>query len=400
MLPRTDSRKHDLDIAVVSRIFAPEPGAASLRLSALVAALLDAGARVTVLTVHPPRQFAGEAGSGGDDRLRIRRAPVLRDRAGYVRGYLQYLSFDLLLAFRLLFLSRPDVVVVEPPPTTGLVVRLVCGLRRIPYVYYAADVWSDAVASTQAPRVVQSLLRAVEVAASRGARRVLSASEEFSERLSELGAGLEIVTVGSGVDLTQFSAEGTGRDLGAPYFLYAGTASEVHGATIFLEAFARVHGSHPEAKLVFVGQGSDWPTIQETARAFPDGAISVLPRHSPAEVAEWFRGARASLASVKPGGYERAFPTKMYASVACGTEVIFTGAGPGRRFAESSGSGWCAEYLVDAVAAAMTAALESAPSDEARRKLARWAAENVSLQVVAQRGAREILGVIGRLGAR
>ncbi|MDO5500237.1 MAG: hypothetical protein Q4F67_11230 [Propionibacteriaceae bacterium] len=35
-------------------------------------------------------------------------------------------------------------MIVEPPPTTGLVVRVACALRRTPYVYYAADLWSVA----------------------------------------------------------------------------------------------------------------------------------------------------------------------------------------------------------------------------------------------------------------
>src|SRR5690606_39527813 len=72
-------------------------------------------------------------------RVRVRRARVLRDSSGYVRGYLPYLSFDVPAALRLLTVRRPDVVVVEPPPTTGVVVRLVCALRRVPYVYYRSE---------------------------------------------------------------------------------------------------------------------------------------------------------------------------------------------------------------------------------------------------------------------
>src|SRR3546814_10831501 len=36
----------------------------------------------------------------------VRRARVLRDAAGYVRGYLQYMSFDIPLAVRLLLARR------------------------------------------------------------------------------------------------------------------------------------------------------------------------------------------------------------------------------------------------------------------------------------------------------
>ena len=105
----------------------------------------------------------------------MRRFPVLRDRDGYVRGYLQYLSFDLPLAVRLLVEPRPDIVVCEPPPTTGAVVLAICALRRVPYVYYAADVWSDASLAAGAPRAVVRLLSRVEGTVVRRAAGVITA---------------------------------------------------------------------------------------------------------------------------------------------------------------------------------------------------------------------------------
>lgn len=86
-------------VTIASRIFAPEPAAASFRLAALAAALADAGHDVTVLTSRLPR---GMVEAAPDARLTIRRAPVLRDRTGAVRGYVPYLSFDIPLFFRLL----------------------------------------------------------------------------------------------------------------------------------------------------------------------------------------------------------------------------------------------------------------------------------------------------------
>src|SRR5690625_423955 len=96
-----------LHVVLATRIFTPEPAAASLRLSALVDALVEAGHRVTVLTTTTPHGTEHPPGA------RVRRWPVLRDRDGYVRGYVQYLSFDIPLALRLLLTRRPDAVVVE-----------------------------------------------------------------------------------------------------------------------------------------------------------------------------------------------------------------------------------------------------------------------------------------------
>jgi hypothetical protein len=89
----------------------------------------------------------------------------------------------------------------------------------------------------------------------------------------------------------------------------------------------------------------------------------------PAEVAAWLRGSVAALASVRPGvGYDFAFPTKLYAAVACGTPVIFTGAGPGADFVSDPVLGEAVPYDDAAVAAAMERAL-SAPPDGRRRAL-------------------------------
>ena len=128
-------------VVIATRLFPPEPGAAAYRLGALARTLGARGARVDVLTTRPPAASGAPKDLSG---VRVHRWPVLRDAGGNVRGYIQFASFDGPLAFRLLATPRPGAVVVEPPPTTGTVVRLVTALRRVPYVYYAGDVSSTA----------------------------------------------------------------------------------------------------------------------------------------------------------------------------------------------------------------------------------------------------------------
>ena len=187
-------------VTLATRTFTPEPTAAALRLGALARALAACGDRVRVLTSRlapsvardaaaaanrapspvPGKRSGGSAtpgapvGAGGDEGghglVEVRRAPVLRDRTGAVRGYVSYLSFDVPLIARLLTGPRPDVVVSEPPPTTGAAVRLACAARRIPYVYYCADIVSDAAALAGVARPVVRAVAALEAFALRGAR--------------------------------------------------------------------------------------------------------------------------------------------------------------------------------------------------------------------------------------
>ncbi|MFB8386194.1 glycosyltransferase family 4 protein [Microbacterium sp. NPDC055910] len=370
-------------VAIISRIYGPEPGAASFRLGSLARVLRDRGAEVTVRTTTRPAGYEGDPPD--HEGITIRRAWALRDRAGYIRGYLQYMSFDIPAFFRVLFSRRVDFVIVEPPPTTGAVVRIACALRRIPYAYYAADVWSDAVELTEAPSLVARVVRTFERFAYRGAAVVVSVSEDFTARIRAIAPTARIATVGNGFDESLFSDEGMHRSLAGPYLLYAGTASEVHGAGVFVEAMPAVRAAVPDARLVFVGQGADRAAMQARADELAPGAVQFHPRLSPQETAEWIRGAAASLASMRPEGRYRAFPAKMHASVGCGTPVVYAGDDPGRSFTEINGIGWGVDYDVDAAATAMISALTRPRDDGERRRLARWARENVSLRAVSER---------------
>lgn len=411
-------------VLLVSRIFAPEPAAASFRLRALTDALDDAGVQVTVLTTRLPPATAGTP-DGTRAGVRVRRWPVLRDADGYVRGYLQYMSFDVPVFFRVLLARGVDVVVNEPPPTTGFMVRLACAVRRTPYVYYACDILGDAVGATSAPGLVVRVVRAVEGWAWRGARAVLSVSAGVTRRLAELGVSDAVHEVGNGIDVEAFSAtgdavvlppaDGAGSDAaaGAPYFVYAGTASEVHGAGIFARAMLAVHARDPRARLVFIGQGAEKAAIAAECASLPPGTVTFLPQAPPQEVARWLRGAVASLASVRPGGgYDFSFPTKIYASVACGTPAVYAGVGPARALVAEEQLGWAVDYDDSTVADAMLAALAvhahevdpvpdgSPPGAEARERrrarLASWAAENASLAGVAREAARVVVAAADR----
>lgn len=381
---------------LVSRIYAPEAAAASFRLGALVKALVGAGVEPTVLTVRPP----GGLDVAEEEGVVVRRAPVLRDADGYVRGYACYLSFDVPAFFRLLAVRhRPDVVVVEPPPTTGAVVRLACAIRRVPYVYYAADVWSDATESTGAPRVVRRVVRAMESFAFRGASRVLAVSEGVADRVTALG-GRDVAVVRNGIDTTVFQPgdERVDPDRDArPTLVYAGTASEWQGASIFVSAFREVLAAVPDARLVFLGQGSEWAEIARLAADLPAGSVELRGGVPPEEAAAVLSSAHAGLVSLRPGlGYDFAFPTKVFASLACGTPVIFAGPGPARDAVRDDGLGWATDYDEGQVAGAMVAALRRAPHSARRKELAHWVQENASAAATGRRAAELVLDATGR----
>lgn len=380
--------------SLATRIYAPEAAAAAFRLERLVQELSTV-AEVDVLTVRAPQ---GE--HRPPPRVRVRRWPVLRDGDGYVRGYLPYLSFDLPLLLRLLLHRRDDAVIVEPPPTTGAVVRLVSAIRRRPYVWYAADVWSDAAAVAGSPAVVVRALAWLESWVIRGAATCLAVSDGVAQRVRDLG-GEQVAVVGNGVDTDTFGLDGE-RVGDQTTFVYAGTASEWQGAEIFAQAMTAVLQHEPHARLVYLGHGSAHAQIEAIAADLPDGAITVLGNVPAAECATWLRGAAGAVVSIVPGkGYDFAIPTKVFAALGTGTPVLYAGTGPVVGILADAELGTAVGYDVDAVAAAMIGMLVQAQQDagsdtgqaRARARHA-WVEEHRSLAAVARRAAEAVLATV------
>lgn len=375
-------------VLLASRLFVPEVSAGAFRLGALAAALARAGAEVVVVTTKPPKHAPAIADPDG---VRVSRWPVLRDRGGNVRGYLQYASFDGPLLFRLLF-RRFDAVVAESPPTTALVAQAVAALHRRPLVYYAADVWTDGVIAMGASGLVVSLMRHMERAVLRRARAVLSISAEVTERLVALGADRDrITTVGNGVDTDVFTPDGDLAAAEEKYFVYTGTMSEWQRPDLFVRAFAQVADEFPELRLRFFGQGAVEGDLRALAEELVPGRVHFGGVVSPQESARWIRGAVAALVSIVPGiGYDFARPTKTYAAAACGTPVLFAGADVGGEVVRDAGLGKAVAFTPDAVADAMRQMIADAHSGETERLRSvrsRWARENVSLTAVGSRAA-------------
>ncbi|ASK64943.1 glycosyltransferase WbuB [Brachybacterium avium] len=376
-------------VVVATRVYSPEPAAAAFRQEALVLALEEAGAEVTVLTTTVPGTGPVRSAAG-----RVSRWPVKRDRQGQVRGYLSYLSFDVPLALRLLLQRPMDALVLEPPPTTGLVGMVAAAIRRVPFTFYAADVWSDATDSVEGvPPLVRHAVRWAEKSVWTRAAHVLTISPGVQHRLEELvGERAHTTMVGNGIDTGTFTDRGEDGGQEGPYFVYAGTVSEWQGADIFVDAFTRVRAAHPTARLVFFSEGSGRDALEARVRAEGTEGIEFHDRIPPAEVAAHLRGAIAGLSSITPGqGYEFALPTKIYAATATGTPVIHAGEGAAHDRIVGHDLGWACDYAPDAVAEVMDRALrgEGTPAPE---QLRAWTLRNASLAGCAKQAAEQVMG--------
>ncbi|MBX3116202.1 MAG: glycosyltransferase [Cryobacterium sp.] len=349
---------------------------------------------MTILTAKPPKDSRIDDPPG----IEIRRTPVKRDRQQYVRGYLSYMSFDIPLAFRLLFSPRADIYVVEPPPTTVAVVRLIAALRRTPYVVRAADYWSEAAELVTRSRLILGFLRRVEAWGLNGASLLFSAHQPLTERLRKAGVITPAVPIGFGADTKDFRYENQ-KPPKPPIFIYAGTHSEWHGAGIFIEAMPEVLETHPGARLLFFGNGEDRESLESRAEELGISSfVKFNPPIPPSELSPILAGATASVASLSPvPANEYALATKVYSSLAAGCPVIFAGPGPTIEFlskASHRNAGFAVEYDVKAVSAAMSAVADTPLSVEKRIELARWSSAEFSLPTIARRVVDECLKII------
>ena len=397
------AKNEKMQVTIASRVFLPEPTAASFRLGAVSKALGKRNAKVTVLTARPLGNQNSKAQAQG---VSVRSAPVLRDKQGYLRGYIPYMSFDLPLFWRLLHSPHADVILVEPPPTTGVVVRMVSKLKGSPYVWYAADIWSDAAEIAGSSQVVVKVLRAMERFALRGASGIIAVSEGVAKRAQELGGqNLEIVPNGIDTDVYQPSAKKLSElelsriGLGSsPYLIYAGTASEWQGATIFADAMEAVLHTHPNAQLVYIGQGSEWEKIHTIAAKLSakHGRTIILQLQAaePDTVARLLVGSNGALVSIVPDtGYDFAYPTKILAALSSGIPVLYAGKGPAARDIERYSLGIAVEYTHDAVVRGMNQLLGMTMKESDRQALRNWVVANRSLESTGEQVAELLKSV-------
>ncbi|MHA6693994.1 glycosyltransferase [Homoserinimonas sp. A520] len=381
-------------VVFATRIFGPEISAASGILRTWAEEFRDRGCEVTILTAKPPRDAIIDDPSG----ITVHRAPVKRDRQQYVRGYLSYMSFDIPLALRLLFSRKADLYVVEPPPTTVAVVRVIAALRRTPYVVRAADYWSEAAELVTSSRLILGTLRRVEAWGLRGAKMLFSAHQPLTDRFRTAGIMTPAVPIGFGADTKDFRYDGQAPP-DPPVFVYAGTHSEWHGAEIFVEAMPEVLRQHPGARLVFYGNGEDRDEMQTRARQLGiSESVEFNAPIPPAALSAILATATATVASLSPiKRNEYALATKAYSSLAAGCPVIFAGPGPTVEFLRDAGhpfAGVAVDYDIDAAAAAMNTAATAPLQPNARAELAEWAAGQFSLNAIAQRVVDESLSII------
>jgi colanic acid biosynthesis glycosyl transferase WcaI len=344
----------------LTQYFAPEASAAPIRLAAIIRELRQLGHDVEVVTAMPNypvgRIFDGYRGKFYTceiwEGVRVHRLWLYAAVGKGWRRYLNYLTFTLASFVGVFKAGKADCLFVESPPLSLSVPGfLYCKFQRVPFVFYVADLWPDAVRDNLALNgdgVTLQLARLLERWSYRKADYVCAVTEGILADLENRGVPQrKLLFLPNGVDLEQFAPmppdDRLKQKLGLQdkeIVLYAGTHGYAHGVERILEAARVLQERRPECHFVFVGDGSAKPMLKREAAKLGIHNVTFLDPVPPEKVGSLFSIALCGLVSLNESSIsQHTRPAKSLTAMSCGRPVVYIGPGEGGRLVRNANAG-------------------------------------------------------------
>lgn len=370
----------------LTQYFPPEIGAPQVRLAAMARELTRLGHEVEVVTGlpnHPTGHifpaYRGKFAVTEDwEGIRVHRAWLYAATGAGWRRMVNYGSFAATSMWGLVKSHRPDYVFVESPPLFLSIPAWLMGLAwRRPFIFNVADLWPDSVRELGlmddgATLRVAEWLEGWSYARARFVNAVTEGIRDDLQHKKHVPAR-KLLFLPNGVDTELFKPREPEVELarslgleGTQVILYAGTLGFAQGLDVALNAMAELSTTHPDARLVFIGDGSDRVRLEAVAAKLKLNNVMFLPPNTPEYVARLYSFAVAGFASLKDLPlFEGARPSKIFPIMGSGRPVLYSGSGEGARLVQAAQAGIVAPPEdADALAAAMRTLLD----DEARAK--------------------------------
>ncbi|TVR50912.1 MAG: colanic acid biosynthesis glycosyltransferase WcaI [Puniceicoccaceae bacterium] len=267
------------------------------------------------------------------------------DRPGPLKRMLHEASFVLTSALRLLVAPRADlVVVVSPPLLLGCAAWLVCGLRRMRFVFHVQDLQPDAAAGLGMirPGRLLRLLYGLERLAYRTCWRLSGISQGMLEAFREKGIPAEkVLHLPNWVDdgVLDAAAEAVDdREAGFAFrrrlgvseetllLVYSGNLGVKQGLDILLEAARRNEAAPPGERIpvefVLAGEGASKADLEERAKAWELGTVRFLPLQDEPSYRALLEAADFCLVTQQAGTGRYFFPSKLLTLLMHGRPVL------------------------------------------------------------------------------
>ena len=337
-----------LKVLFLTAYYPPEVGAAQTRTHELALRLSSTGYDVSVLTSFPsypsgivPAEWRGKFfWKGNEEGIGIYRVWSFTAPGGrFLVRLLNNLTFAFFATLIGLWLSRPDVIVVESHPLfTGAAAIVLSGLRRLPFVLNVSDLWPESAVQIGALKnpVLIWLGEKLEHLLYRRAATILAMTGGIWNKIRRDGYDSKVLLFRNAVDCDVFrpGVDGAGMraQLGiAPeafMVLYAGTFGMFNDTKSILETADRFRQeNNPTVQFVFAGDGNERRRLQDLASqkglsnvrfvgAFPKAAIPTLLSASDCVV----------IALPNLGFLRGTLPRKLFEALACAKPVVLAAA--------------------------------------------------------------------------
>lgn len=360
-----------MKLLVVSQYFWPE----DFRINELVAALVERGHEVSVLTSIPnypegsvfadyeadPASYMHYAGA------EIIRVPQMVRGKGKLRLVANYLSFAasacLLGAWKLRH-HRFDAVFVfqTSPVTVGIPGGMLARLNSAPMLMWILDCWPETLKAigVGSGRAAQAAVGLMVRGIYASADLLLGQSRGFEENVARYSQRQKFRYFPNWVENVYLDSP---PPPAAPYdgrfvLLYAGNIGEAQDLTTVVEAVARL--DRPDLLVRIVGDGRDLPRVmQRIAELQAARSFEFAGRHPATAMPGFFAGADALLVSLKPDPlFAMTVPGKVQTYLASGRPILAMLDGEGAEVVRDSGAGLVvpagdSKGLADAVRALM-----------------------------------------------
>jgi glycosyltransferase involved in cell wall biosynthesis len=348
-----------MGILIVTNYFAPEAGAAAVRLTRLAKRLRQRGHEITVLTSLPHYpQGRIQASHRGKavvitevDGIRVVQTWLLATASPRISrklpSQLSFMASALLFGLRL---PRPDVVLVEAQPVfTGIAGVLIALIKRRPYVLNVSDLWPDHLLSVGAiteTHPVYRLARRMVDLTYRRAARIVAMSPRWADAIASYVRGHEdkISVVYNGVDLERFRPRlevaafrrehGLGDDRIISFIGTFSTQYDFDAILAVAEHFDRREG----VRILFVGQGSQEAKLKERLQRF--SRLTWIPWLAHEQMPQAWNVSWLTYWAIRDHPlYDGTIPAKAYEAMACGVPMVTAMTGVTADIIDTSGAG-------------------------------------------------------------
>jgi glycosyltransferase involved in cell wall biosynthesis len=406
-----------LKFLFLTQYFAPEASAAPIRLAAIIRQLRRLGHDVEVVTAMPNyplgRIFDGYRGKCYSceiwEGVRVHRVWLYAAVGKGWRRYLNYLSFTLLSFFGLMKAGKADCLFVESPPLTLSVPGFIYSrLGKVPFIFYVADLWPDAVRDNlelNGEGVVLKFARALGLWSYRKADYVCAVTEGILSELQRRGVPpSKLLFLPNGVDVDQFAPVPADHSLrhelglqNKEIVLYAGTHGYAHGMERILQAAKVLQERRPQCHFVFVGDGSAKPAMIRQAKELGIHNVSFLDPVPPEQVRRLFSIALCGIVSLNESSIsQHTRPVKSLTAMSCGRPVVYIGPGEGGRLVNDANAGFVVQRGEPNAVAEAICRLAADPrlADKMGQNGRKFIEENLSWPLLVDRWFQDLAGRI------